>query len=83
MLWIGGLTLPQDGFRKHTTTAVYSIVNQLDTARTVYLERAYKSKVFCGYSINRFIPGGNSYDLRENRYVDLKSYTDTAYHLRS
>ena len=72
MLWIGGLTLPQDGFRKRTTTALYSIVNQLDTAsqldtaRTVYLERAYKSKVFCGYSIKRFIPGGNSYDLYRN-----------------
>ena len=53
-------------FRKRTTTALYSIVNQLDTARTVYLERAYKSKVFCGYSIKRFIPGGNSYDLYRN-----------------
>ena len=38
MLWIDDFTLPQDGFRKRTTAALYSIVNQLDTVRTVYLE---------------------------------------------
>lgn len=30
MLWIGDLTLPQDGFRKRTTTALYSIVSVFD-----------------------------------------------------
>ena len=33
MLWIGSILLPQDGFNKAPTTALYSIVNQLDTAR--------------------------------------------------
>jgi hypothetical protein len=33
MLWIGSHVLPQDGSRKAPTTALYSIVNQLDTAR--------------------------------------------------
>nr|DAO45823.1 MAG TPA: hypothetical protein [Caudoviricetes sp.] len=33
MLWIGTSLLPQDGSRKAPTTALYSIVNQLDTAR--------------------------------------------------
>ena len=33
MLWIGCIILPQDGSRKAPTTALYSIVNQLDTDR--------------------------------------------------
>ena len=33
MLWIGIFLLPQDGSRKAPTTVLYSIVNQLDTAR--------------------------------------------------
>lgn len=33
MLWIGIYHLPQDGFREAPATALYSIVNQLDTAR--------------------------------------------------
>jgi len=51
MLWIGYILLPQDGFKKATATALYRIVNQLDTAQTVYIEQGYKSKVFCGTSI--------------------------------
>ena len=57
MLWIGSFLLPQDGFPKTPTTALYRIVNQLDTAQTVYMERGYKSKVFCGTSINKHIGG--------------------------
>ena len=33
MLWIGSHFLPHDGSRKAPTTALYNIVNQLDTAR--------------------------------------------------
>lgn len=33
MLWIGIFHLPQDGFLEAPATALYSIVNQLDTAR--------------------------------------------------
>ena len=43
MLWIGLILLPQDGSRKAPTTALYRIVNQLDTALTVYMEQGYKS----------------------------------------
>ena len=33
MLWIGSFLLPHDSYRKAPTAVLYSIVNQLDTAR--------------------------------------------------
>ena len=48
MLWIGLYHLPQDGLKEDPTTAPCRIVDQLDTAQTVDLERGYKGKRYCG-----------------------------------
>ena len=48
MLWIGPNHLPQDGFGEAPTTAPCRFVNQLDTGRTVDVERGYKGKRYCG-----------------------------------
>ena len=52
MLWIGTILLPRRWFSKGSNHSVLcSFVNQLNTAQTVYIERGYKSKAPCGYSI--------------------------------
>ena len=48
MLWIGALFLPQDGLQEAPTTGPCRVVDQLDTAQTVDLERGYKGKRYCG-----------------------------------
>lgn len=42
MLWIGEFYLLQDGFRKVPTTAPYSFVDQLNTARRFMWNKAAK-----------------------------------------
>lgn len=42
MLWIGAHLLPQDGSRKVPTTAPYTFVNQLNTARRLMWNKATK-----------------------------------------
>ena len=42
MLWIGCFVLPPDGSRKAPTTALYSIVNQLDKDVSLILDYAFR-----------------------------------------
>ena len=57
MLWIGIWVLPHDGFRKAPTTALCSIVNQLDTARRFILNEVTRAKCSVDSASNIFTGG--------------------------
>lgn len=57
MLWIGTLLLPQDGYRKAPTTALYSIVDQSDTAGRFMWNKVAKEKYSVESASNKHIGG--------------------------
>ena len=57
MLWIGFSLLPHDGSRKAPTTALYRIVNQLDTARRFMWNKVTSVKCPVEPASNKHIGG--------------------------
>jgi len=57
MLWIGFHLLPHDGSRKVPATALYSIVNQLDTARRFMWNKVTTVKCPVEPASNKYIGG--------------------------
>ena len=58
MLWIGLVLLPQDGFRKAPTTALCSIVDQLDTARRFIWNEVTRAKCLWSQTASIILFGG-------------------------